>query len=169
MYKLYALLIFCLVINWSCKKDPNILFDFKYDQNITLQAGMSYLETHYFRFNDIPTNYKALLQAHGYSAAQITSIEPGSAFIITLDNNSMFDFIQEISVKISSTDTFIKEAFYTIQVPLNAADRLDLVGTLVGMKEFMDKDRFNMEVGFKLRANCPQTFDARLTLKFLAK
>ncbi|HMG16325.1 MAG TPA: hypothetical protein VK590_12795 [Saprospiraceae bacterium] len=169
MNKLLYLLLFCLIINLGCNKDPNILFDFKYDQNITIPAGLSYLDTHYFRFNDVQTNYKTLLQAHGYTAAQIKQIEPGSAFILSLDNGNMFDFIQEISIKISSTDTFIKEAFYTIEVPLNASDRLDMVGTLVELKDILDQDRFNIEVGFKLRANSPSTIDARFTMKFLAK
>ncbi len=169
MNKLYYLLLFSLAINWGCNKEPNILFDFTYNQDLTMPAGLTYLDTHYFVFNDIQTNYKALLQAHGYTADQIKNIEPGSAFVFSLDNSSMFDFIQEISIRLSSTDTFIKEAFYTIQVPLNASDRLDMVGTLVDLKDILDQDRFNMEVIFKLRANSPANIDTRFTMKFLAK
>ena len=69
---------------------------------------------------------------------------------------------------ISSTNVFNKEVFYTIQVPYNAGDRLDLAGTLVDAIDVLGQDRFNMRVAFKLRADCPATFDARFNLKFLA-
>jgi len=69
---------------------------------------------------------------------------------------------------ISSTNQFSKEVLYSIQVPLNAGDRIDLVGTLVDAYDVISQDRFNLRISFKLRANCPETFASRFTIKFLA-
>lgn len=167
MKLIYTALLLAL-LNLNCKKDPKILFDFQYQQNISLKAGLSYVETHYFEFNDIQTNYKNLLKSHGYTSNQINKISPGSCYFYVLDSGINLDFIQEISIMISSTNVFNKEVFYTIQVPYNAGDRLDLAGTLVDAIDVLGQDRFNMRVAFKLRADCPATFDARFNLKFLA-
>ncbi|HMW75399.1 MAG TPA: hypothetical protein PKD40_07065, partial [Saprospiraceae bacterium] len=73
-----------------------------------------------------------------------------------------------VSIMISSTGQFNKEVLYSVQVPLNAGNHIDLAGTLVDALDVLSKDRFNLRISFKLRANCPETFDARFTIKFLA-
>jgi hypothetical protein len=158
-----------VLINWQCAKDDKILFDLNYEVKVPLTAGMSSTLTHNFNFFDLQTFYKASLKANGYTDSQIKTIEPASAFLLSLDSGNVFDFVQEVSVRISDNEIFNKEYFYTIQVPLNAGDRLDLVGTLVDAKEYLQNDRFNVRVIFKLRADCPSTFEAKLGMKFIVK
>lgn len=156
------------VLGIHCKKDERVLFEFSYQQDLNLPAGLSFLQTHFFQFNDIQSNFKNLLAAKGLTVKDINKISPGSGIMLSLDNGVNLDFIQEVSIMISSTNQFSKEVLYSIQVPLNAGDRIDLVGTLVDAYDVISQDRFNLRISFKLRANCPETFASRFTIKFLA-
>ncbi|HMV24912.1 MAG TPA: hypothetical protein PKN57_05480 [Saprospiraceae bacterium] len=167
MKLIYGLILLCL-LNIQCKQDDRILFDFYYQQDLTLPAGLSFLQTHYFQFDDIPTNFSNLLKAKGYTIKDIAKVSPGSGYMLALDSGVNLDFIQEVSIMISSTGQFNKEVLYSVQVPLNAGNHIDLAGTLVDALDVLSKDRFNLRISFKLRANCPETFDARFTIKFLA-
>ncbi len=155
-------------MTFHCKKDDRIIFDFQYQQNLNLPAGLTYLQTHFFEFYDIQTNFQSLLKAKGLTAKDIKKISPGSGFMLALDSGINMDFIQEVSIMISSTNQYNKEVFYTIQVPYDVGGRIDLAGTLVDAYDVLSQDRFNMRIGFKLRSNCPTTFLSRFTLKFLA-
>lgn len=156
------------ILCFRCKEDERILFDFYYQQDLTLPAGLSFLQTHYFQFNDIQSNFANLLKAKGYTKSDIKKISPGSGFMLALNPGVNLDFIQEVSIMISSTNQFSKEVLYSVQVPLNAGGRIDLAGTLADAFDVLSQDRFNLRIGIKLRANCPETFDSRFTLKFLA-
>ena len=169
MNKLLVLLGLFLVINWHCQNDDNILFSLNYETKITLSAGLSHFQVHYFTVEDMQSNIKAALLSKGLKESDIKSIEPASAYVVSLDPGNVFDFVEEVSVKISDTNVFNKEYFYTIQVPYNAAEQLDLVGTLVNATEYLLKDRFNTQLRFKLRADVPSTFEVKLGMKFIVK
>ena len=157
------------LLNLHCKEVERILFDFQYQQVVTLQAGLSFLQTHFYEYYDIQTNFQNLLAAKGIKEKDVKKISPGSGVMISLGQGVNLDFIQEISIMISSNNVFNKEVLYTVQVPLNANDRIDLVGTLVDAFDVLSQDRFNMRIAFKLRANCPETFESRFTIRFLAQ
>ena len=72
--KIFLGIILISLLSLHCKEDERILFDFQYQQDVTLQAGLSFLQTHFYEFNDIQTNFNTLLTAKGIAEKDIKKI-----------------------------------------------------------------------------------------------
>jgi len=166
---LFLLFVVVSMSHLACDKQPDVLFKIQYQEQFTIPAGLNIIETHYFLINNIVSNYEAELVNFGFKDEQVGTLKPASGFLLSIDGGLNFNFIQEISIMLSSDNTFNQEAFYTIQVPFDAGNQINLAGALPDFKDIIKEDRFNVRIGFRLRDSPPATMNCRLTMRFAAQ
>ena len=165
------LLIFLLpLFLTNCKKDENVLFRMEYTEAFEIQAGLNTFETHHFLLKNINTNINSYLANYGGSASELLAINPRSARLETLFSNATYDIITDISVRMYLDDpTDYKEIFYREDVPFNTGSNLDLIPTLVDVKEMLTDERYSIDVAFLFRETPPEFIESRLTFDFFVK
>ena len=144
----------------------------RYFADFTIPSGLNQFGgTHIFEINNINSNYADIIAENLTTGSSITTITPGRSFLESIFESSQYNYVNEISVKIFSLDdpTFEKEIFYHNLIPENQSGDLDLIGTLVDAKEFLEKEKFSIRVEFKLRNISPITVDTRINFSFFVK
>ena len=172
MKKIYFLLISATLLFSNCNKDDAILFEMKYFADFTIDAGLNpFSGTHIYEINNIKSNYDDYLSQNTTTNSTINIINPGESFLAAIFGGSRYDYVNELSVKIFSLDDpdFEKEIFYHNLIPENQSGTLNIIPTLVDVKEFLEKDAFSIRVEFKLREFSPETVETRIEFSFFAK
>lgn len=167
MKKVSLFILFAILIV-SCKKDEDILFDLPYVREFSIPAGLNTFDAHYFRLENIPIgNY---LSSNNVTATDLAAIRPGNARISSIFSGlGDYSFIFEISVRMYTEDeNNYKEIFYRDNIPLNTGEDLDLIPTLVDVRDFMGNTRFNLLVRLELSGVPPASLDTRLNFNFKA-
>lgn len=165
----FLLLLFPLIVS-SCGKDDIILFEMEYTEDFEIQAGLNSFETHHFLIKDISTNYNNLLQTFDQTDSQVSNINPQNARLDALFSSATYDIIREISVRIYKDDvTNYKEIFYIENVPLNTGGDLNLIPTLVDVRDILSGDSFNIDIAIQFRQAPAQFIESRFIFDFLVK
>lgn len=123
-------------------------------------------------FDDFPSNIRFYLQSYNTDTSMIGGILPLSATIVALDNSD-FDFIREVSVRIcpqgSGSCTPADEVFYIDDLQRNRiGSQIRLLPTLINAKRNLAKERFKVEIWFYLFANSTFPIPCRLDMRFEA-
>lgn len=166
----YLLVLLLPLLLTNCKKEENVLFRMEYNETFEIKAGLNTFETHHFLIQNRNTNINSYLAGYGGDASELMAINPRSARLETLFSNATYDIVLDVSVRIYEDDpNDYKEIFYREDVPLNTGATLDLIPTLVDVKEMMTEDRYNIDVAFLFRNPPPEFIESRLTFDFFVK
>ena len=172
MKKILLLLLPAILLFSNCSKNDDYLFEMKYFGDFTIDAGLNpFSGTHIYEIKNIESNFDNYLSQNTATNSSITAVNPGTSFLASIFGDSQFKYAQEISVKIFSEDDpdFEKEIFYHNIIPQNHSGDLQLIGTLVNAKEFIEKEEFGIRIEFRLRDFTPETVDTRIDFSFFAK
>ncbi|MGA0232973.1 MAG: hypothetical protein ACO3MB_08895 [Saprospiraceae bacterium] len=162
LYFVSIALILC-----SCStRDP--LFDVNAQTNFTIQAGLSVLETHGIVKDMVIIPVELTINNLGFNAQDIDEIVPFSAFIRPRFNDNIdLDFINSVNVYlIESPDFRRRELFYLDFVNVGLKDEIELLPTLLDIRDLVKDDRAIIEIALEFRQFPPSTIDMRLDMRF---
>ncbi len=170
MKKILLFAVVALLLG-ACKKEEISLFDMVYRKDFSIQAGLSTIDNHHFRLTNIPSNSDTLFTVHSVTLEDITSITPKSARLTAIFANVDYSFLFNVSVRIFKDDPDVyREIFYRDNVPANTGDFLDLIPTLVDVKEYMKDEKINIDVVLIRPRTTPSAFiETRLDFSFEVK
>ncbi|CAN5612032.1 hypothetical protein BH23THE1_BH23THE1_11350 [soil metagenome] len=157
----------------SCKKDNSgNRFDMIYPElYFTIPAGLNPFLIHFIEIRNIPLNKAFYFNQNNVQDPSSTRIQPRSARITSIFGDVDFEFIERISVLVSSTENPNQyvEAYYRDPVPLNAGNFLDLIPTLLDLQQIITTDSLNVRIRMQLRSPSPVFVESRLDYTFFGE
>ena len=172
MKKLGVLLLVGMLF-LGCKKDRGErLFEMLYPNfTFNLPSGLSPFTAPTFAFNNESTSIDLYLQQNNTDTSAITAINPYSARITAL-NNTAFDFLDEISVRICPAgivqcDAF-DEAFYLDNMRNRTYTTIELLPSLRNFKPLLSGKSYRVEIVFKMNDFTPVSLDCKFDMSFEA-
>lgn len=170
---MYRILLFVLVAisTLTCKKDERRGVDILFRRDFEIQAGIGPFVVHHYYLNNIPSTYKAVLQANSLQDSMITNIFNSNGELSTIFGDTDLNFITRISIRIfeeGNPGNYIEVA-YRDPAPNNSNATLGLVPSLADVKSFITKDRFGIDVAVEVRNITTENVPVRLDLKFKAE
>jgi len=172
MKKLGVLLLVGMLF-LGCKKERGErLFEMLYPNfTFNLPSGLSPFTAPTFAFNNESTSIDLYLQQNNTDTSAITAINPYSARITAL-NNTAFDFLDEISVRICPAgivqcDAF-DEAFYLDNMRNRTYTTIELLPSLRNFKPLLSGKSYRVEIVFKMNDFTPVSLDCKFDMSFEA-
>lgn len=171
--RVFLVLFAFVAIMSGCRLDGRErIFEMPYPNfNFEVPAGFAPTRTLVFLFDNINTNMDFFLQQNNTDTSVIYAINPYSARITSLDNQSYY-FVEQVSVRICADDgqecSFSDEVFYVDRLQGRAGTSINLLPSLRNVKPLLSGKRFRMEVVFFLNDFTPYTVSSRLDMTFEA-
>lgn len=141
-----------------------------YQQEFVIPPGIGPFVTHHFYLKNISSRFLALLDQHGKTEADITSILTAQAAVVGIFGDADFSLVEEASLRVyqeSDPNGYIEVA-YRFPTPIEPSNVLDLIPSLADAKKIMTKDRFNMDLALRLRGTTADEVAVRLNLQLRA-
>ncbi len=172
--KAHSIFLFLLptLLLSSCKKDKRkLLFDMPLSSlEFTVEAGLNTVDTYYFFFDDVPTHFAELADTYHTDSTLVDAILPGNAFIRSIFGESYEDIFWEIAVHICPVgEQSFKcghEVFYWNFPTHELSSDFDLVPNEPDLKEWLTRERVNVQLWFRLAKVPSQSIASRLDLRF---
>lgn len=171
--KKLGILLLVVLLYVGCKKDGRErIFELLYPNFIfTLPSGISPFSAPAFAFNNESTNIDLYLQESNTDTSAILAINPYSARITAL-NNTAFDFLDGVSVRIcpaglEECDAF-DEAFYLDNMRNRTYTTIELLPSLRNFKPLLSAKKYRMEVVFMMNDFTPVTIECKFDMSFEA-
>lgn len=171
--KKLGVLLLVVTLFLGCRKDRGErVFEMLYPNfTFSLPSGLSPFTAPTFAFNNEATSIDLYLQQNNTDTSAISAINPFSAQITAL-NNTAFDFLDEISVRICPAgvvecDAF-DEAFYLDNMRNRTYTRIELLPSLRNFKPLLSGKAYRVEVVFKMNDFTPVTIDCKFDMSFEA-
>jgi hypothetical protein len=163
-----------LIAGLGCTKDRlPAKFEMSYiDYDFEIPAGSNVFESHYFRFENVPTNFDNYLSQNNLSEADIKEIVPGFCRLTARDPRTPLNLLIEVSVRVYSPDNPDKwfEVFYDDAVPERTGTSLTLIPNDNSIKDILSKDRFSFDVVLRQLRDTPiQPIETSLEVVFDAR
>lgn len=175
MRKFFFLLSLTLILS-ACKKDSvGVLFPFPLQDNeFTIPPTASPFQVHYFNIQDVPTNVEGLFETNNRTLDEAVGITPSAGQMVVIGDNTDYDFIQQMSVRIceagDNSENCGVEIFWRQPVPQGVGSILDLVPSDADVKDFLSQDKVNIQVKLEQLRTAPPSFVlTRLLLDFDAR
>jgi|GEM_PF-4567984 len=171
--KAIRLLLFLglLPVLLSCGDEDEILFTFNVQEEFFLPAGLNAFTQHVFLERNVISNYGNILDATDYSDAEVVEVQPGRAQMRGRQGNEFHGHIDELIIRAVNPDDLSDkiEIFYQDRVRRDESGDLDLFGSTTEVKEWLSRDRLDLEVIFIFRTVTTQSQDLIFDLEFVAK
>jgi hypothetical protein len=164
----YAILVVLVASTLSCNTSTPSFYIFK-ENDITIPAGISTIETHFFVINNINNTFQAELDSRGILADQIKSVNAGKGQFNPVFDDFDYGIMREVSIwLVSVTDPSLrKEIYYRDQIPLTEKNELRLLSGIANLKDFLlSEEKYNLEIQLKFRNFVPTELENRLTYNF---
>ena len=154
----------------SCNPDnEEVLFRMDFEENFTIDPGLSPFLVYYFELRNISTFWEEQLQTHNLTDADIDEVKPSRLRIASLFLEEELDFIQEIEVFVYTDDETNKtDVAYSINVPRNTKYEINLAPALPNLKDFFSEDKVNIQIKLRLRESTSRQSTCRMTLELKA-
>lgn len=164
------LFLFLLVATIGCTKDdiPSA-FTITTTVDVAIEPGLTTLNSHHYQILNIPTNYDQLLAASGYTAEQITGIQPARARLVSVFSSGSYAFLQDVEISVfDNTDPdFMILSFYRDNIPNDTGTELDLIPSLANVENLLSSATYSVDLNLKrLRFSSPQAIETRLEIDF---
>lgn len=156
-----------LLLMCSCST-REALFDVNSQTDFTIGAGLSIFETHNFVKDRVSIPVELTVQNLGLSGEDIAEVVPFSATIRSrFNDNADLDFINAVNIYLIETPDFRRrELFYLDFVPLGGKSEIELLPTLINIRDLLDNDRAIIEISLEFRQFPPSTIDMRAQMQF---
>lgn len=162
---------FCILT--ACNRDDRErVFEIIYPNlQFTLPVGLTAQTAWGYNLRSVPSNLKNYLRENNTDTAVIAAINPYSARITSLDGFD-YNFVEEISVRICSTDksqcTTADEVFYIDDLRGRAGESVELLPTLRNVEKLLSQDNFRLEMVFFFRNTSTYSVQSKLDMAFEA-
>ena len=170
-FRYTSILIVILVgLLTSCNPDnEEVLFRMDFEENFTIDPGLSPFLAYYFELRDISTFWDEQLQINNLTDADIDEVKPARLRIISLFQEEELDFIEELEVFVYTEDETNKiDVAYSINVPRNTKYEINLAPALPNLKDFFSEDKVNIQIKMRLRESTTRQSTCRMTLELKA-
>ncbi len=165
------LFLFSLVFLLSnCKKEEPVLFTMPYQETFEIPAGLNTIDTHHFVLSNISSNKANFFSANNVTDDDVVTINPELCRMTSV-LNANYDFLFNVSIRMytDNPDTY-KEIFYRDNVPSNTGSQLDLIPTLVNVRDFLVAETFTVEVVLERpRVPSPEFIDTVIRMDFAVR
>lgn len=168
-----GILLLAGVLFFGCRKERGErIFELLYPNfTFTLPSGLSPFTAPTFAFNNESTSIDLYLQQNNTDTSVITAINPYSAQITSL-NNTAFDFLDGVSVRICPAgivqcDAF-DEAFYLDNMRNRSYRTIELLPTLRNFKPLLSGKTYRVEIVFMMNDFTPVTIECKFDMSFEA-
>ena len=168
-----GILLLAGVLFFGCRKERGErIFELLYPNfTFTLPSGLSPFTAPSFAFNNESTSIDLYLQQNNTDTSVITAINPYSAQITSL-NNTAFDFLDGVSVRICPAgivqcDAF-DEAFYLDNMRNRSYRTIELLPTLRNFKPLLSGKTYRVEIVFMMNDFTPVTIECKFDMSFEA-
>ena len=153
----------------SCDDNQNQRsFEMLYFQDFTVTAGLNTIETHVFEY-DITTNFQNYLTEYDITIDDIETIVPSLIIMSNVNGNQTYDILSRARLFTAKTDgTHEFETAFSDPVPNDTQYDLQLLPTLVQVKDVLSEDKFKIRMKLNFKAVPPQSIDTRLNMTFQA-
>jgi hypothetical protein len=169
----YFLLGFLALLGtFACKKDSTSRFDMLYPElYFTIPAGLDPFRIHFIELRNIPLNKDFYFNLHNVNDPDAVRIQPRAARITSLFGDVDMDFVDRISILVSSTDNPDQffELFYRDPLPLRIGSFIDMIPTLLDFRQVIKTDAINLRIRMQLRAPTPSFIESRLDYSFIGE
>jgi hypothetical protein len=165
---LFVILIACCSLLNCDDNAPQDGFEMLYIQDFTIFAGLNTIETHVFEF-DITTNFQNYLTEYGLTIDDIETIVPSLMIMTNVNGNQTYDILSRVRLFTAKEDgTHEFETAFNEPVPANTQYDLQLLPTLVQVKDVLSENKFKIKLKLNFRAASPISIDTRLNMTFQA-
>ena len=154
----------------NCGKEEPVLFTMPYQETFEIPAGLNTIDTHHFVLANISSNKSSFFSANNVTDEDVVTINP-EACRMTSVLNSEYGFLFNVSVRMytDNPDAY-KEIFYRDNVPTNTGGQLDLIPTLVNVRDFLVAESFTVEVVLERpRVPSPEFIDTVIRMDFAVR
>ena len=119
---------------------------------------------------NIPTNTTNLFNANNVTDEDIVTINPQSCRLTSVLNGE-YGFLFNVSVRMyTDNPSAYKEIFFRDQVPSNTGGQLDLIPTLVNVRDFLVEETVTIEVVLiRPRVPSPEFIETIVRLDFAVR
>jgi len=165
------LYLFSLIFLLSnCKDEEPVLFTMAYQESFEIPAGLPTIDNHHFVLTNIATNKASLFSGNNVTDEDIVTINPESCRLTSV-LNSEYGFLFNVSVRMyTDNPSAYKEIFYRDNVPTNTGGQLDLIPTLVNVRDFLVEETFTVEVVLERpRIPSPEFIDTVIRMEFAVR
>jgi hypothetical protein len=166
---IWSLTIFLsvIILFGGCNNDdPDPVFRLDYEIIIEPPAGLNVFETHFFRVRNIRTRVQQAANEAGVSLEEVVAIRTSSSILSSSFQGGNIAIIDEAVVDIYSpfTPEDRYEAAYTIQVPFEPVNSIQMVGSPNDLKQVMLNAEFTLELGLRFRSTTQASLPLRLRI-----
>lgn len=162
------LLLFLMLSLFSCGSEDAALSINSFVE-FQVPPGLNSLETHYFIENDVPIQLETRTRDAGWQMDDLKSFLAGDATLMP-GNGFEFDlgFIRSVNIFLIDPQDITKrhEIFYLDIVQPGAKTEIRLFNNITDLKELIENDKADLEVGLEFYAPPTSTFDFRLNMSF---
>ena len=165
---LFIALVSCCTL-LSCDNNPDQqVFEMKYFQDFTIPSGLNTIETHVFEF-DVTTNFNNYLTEYGITLEDIETIVPNLIIMSNVNGNQTYDILSRARLFTAKEDgTHEFETAFSEPVPTDTQYDLQLLPTLVQVKDVLSETKFKIRVKLNFKAIPPLSIDTRINMTFQA-
>lgn len=165
------LYLFSLIFLLSnCKDEEPVLFTMPYQETFEIPAGLNTIDTHHFVIPNIASNKATLFSGNNVTDEDVVTINPESCRMTSV-LNADYGFLFNVSVRMytDNPDAYL-EIFYRDNVPANTGGQLDLIPTLVNVRNFLVAETFTVEVVLERpRIPSPEYIDTVVRMDFAVR
>ena len=153
----------------SCDNtDTQLNFEMLYIQDFTITSGLNTIETHVFEY-DITTNFQNYLTEYNITLDDIETIVLNLIIMTNVNGNQTYDILSRARLFTAKEDgTHEFETAFREPVPNDTQYDLQLLPTLVEVKDVLSEDKFKIRMKLNFKAIPPQSIDTRLNMTFQA-
>jgi hypothetical protein len=151
----------------SCGREKPIL-EIGTFVEFSIPAGLSTIESHFFVQDNTPILYQSQLATTGIDPDNVDMFVSGTASLIPgAGRNFDLGFIRSVNVFLVEENGRRNELFFLDFVPIGEKDEIELLGSIVDLKDKITDDRASIETRLEFNTPPPTTFDMRLNMTFV--
>lgn len=167
-FRIYFFLGTLFVFLASCSKNPNPVFFMDTEAEFVIEAGHNTTLTYFYQITDIPTFYEIF--SAGSDTSSIVALYPHTAILKPKFQSFDLDFIHNITVDLLDVRDSNKrtELFFMEFIEFGFKEEIRLFNSINDIKDYMQDDRFHIEVAINYRQGTFRTEDFTLEMIFAA-
>lgn len=162
IFKLLLPLSMILALSASCKRDNRReLLIINQQLDFEIPPGLNTLDTHFFVIDNIESQLKKRLNEQGFELNDVIAIEARNAVLTSVFQDYNLDFIHRVSIHIFNPFDRT-EFYYRDPIPFGNKTEIDLIPGIANLLEWVERDRYGIEVRLDLRQISPSAIPMRL-------
>lgn len=166
----YFLLFFSIcILNQSCKKDNQVLFEMDLFFDINIPIGLNTIENHYFIIEDVPTFALNHLAGANLTSEDISRVLGATGNFSTRVSGINLDVIDNMGLHVldKNDHNIRKEVLYVFndRIPFGSKTDVDLIPSIIDVKDFFLEETVDLELKVNFRGFASDQIDGRFEFR----